>query len=110
MNTKLIAGGLLAGAFLLPIAAYADSDAGAVGSSAKTYVKDSVITAKVKAQLADEKLSSLVNVRVDTDNKGAVTLSGTAASRDAASKAVAIARAVEGVTSVENRIKIDDVK
>ena len=88
---------------MLPIAAFAaDSDP----SSAKTYVKDSVITTKIKADLAEEKMSSLVRINVDTDSRGMVTLSGSAASQGAINKAVSIAHAVKGVTSVENQIQI----
>ena len=54
----------------------------------------------------DSKLSSLVHIKVDTDNKGMVNLSGTARSQDAVDKAVSIARGVKGVTSVENHIKV----
>ena len=105
MNTKLAASCLLAGALMLPIAGYtADTDSDR--SSPKAYVKDSVITTKIKAQLAEEKLSSLVRINVDTDNKGMVTLSGTAASQNAVDQAVSIARAVKGVTSVQNNIQI----
>jgi hyperosmotically inducible protein len=101
MNLKLAASCLVAGALMLPIAGYAtESD------SAKTMVKDSVITTKVKAELAEEKASSLVKIGVVTDNKGMVTLSGTASSQKAVDKATAIARAVKGVTSVENHIQI----
>ena len=100
-HMKLAASCLVAGALMLPIAGYAaDSD------SAKTYVKDSAITTKIKAELAEEKLSSLVRISVDTDNKGMVTLGGTASSQSASDKAVSIARAVKGVTSVENHIQI----
>lgn len=103
MNTKLAASFFVAGALMLPIAGYpADSDR----SSATAYAKDSVITTKIKAQLAEEKVSSLVHISVDTDNKGVVTLSGTAGSQTAVDKAVAITRAVKGVTSVENHIRI----
>jgi len=105
MNTKLAASLFVAGALMLPIAGYtADGDSDR--SSPKAFVKDSVITTKIKAELAEEKLSSLVRINVDTDNKGMVSLSGTAASQAAADKAVSIARAVKGVTSVENHIKI----
>jgi len=105
MNTKLAATLLVAGALMLPIAGYtADSDSDR--SSPKTFVKDSVITTKIKAELAEEKVSSLVRISVDTDNHGMVTLSGTAKSKNAANKAVSIARGVEGVTSVENHIRI----
>jgi hyperosmotically inducible protein len=107
MKTKLAAICIVTGALALPIAGYAaDSDTEAVNSSAKAFVKDSVITTKIKADLAEEKLMSLVRISVGTDNKGMVTLGGTAASQDAADKAVSIAHAVKGVTSVENHIKI----
>jgi len=105
MNKKLAASCFVVGALLLPIASHsADSDADR--SAPKTFVKDSVITAKIKAELAEQKLSSLVKIKVDTDKKGAVVLRGTAVSQDAADKAVSIARSVKGVTSVTSRIKI----
>lgn len=52
------------------------------------------------------KLSSLVHISVDTDNRGMVTLSGTAPSQKAANRAFSIARGVKGVTSVENHSQI----
>ena len=105
MNTKLAASCFVAGALMLPIAGHS-ADADSNRSSPKAYVKDSVITTKIKAELAEQKLSSLVRIRVDTDKKGMVTLNGTAKSQDAADKAVSIARAVKGVTSVESHIKV----
>jgi hypothetical protein len=103
MNIKLAASFLVAGALMLPIAGHsADSDRSSPGA----FVKDSVITAKIKAELAEEKLSSLWHISVDTDRKGMVVLSGTAATREAADKAVSIARAVNGVTSVKSNIRI----
>jgi hyperosmotically inducible periplasmic protein len=103
MKTKLAVSCLLAGALMMPIAGFA---ADPEPSSAKTYVKDSVITTKIKADLAEEKMSSLVQINVDTDNRGMVTLSGSAASQSAINKAISIARAVKGVTSVESQIQI----
>jgi hyperosmotically inducible periplasmic protein len=105
MNTKVIGACLVAGALMLPIAGYT-ADADSNRSSPKAYVKDSVITAKIKAELAEEKLSSLVHIRVDTDNKGRVSLSGTAATQEAADKAVLIAHRVKGVTFVQSNIQI----
>jgi hyperosmotically inducible protein len=103
MNMILAASCLVAGALVLPITSYAaDSDS----SSATVFVKDSVITTQVKAELAEKKLSTLVHISVDTDKDGMVVLSGTAPSKDAVNKAVSIARAVKGVTSVENHIQI----
>jgi hyperosmotically inducible protein len=103
MTIKLAAICLASAVLMLPIAGYtADSE----HSSATTVVKDSVITTKIKAELAAEKMSSLVHISVDTDNKGAVTLGGTASNKAAVDKAVSIAKAVSGVTSVDNKIKV----
>jgi len=107
MNVKLVAGCIMAGAMMLPITGYAaDSDS----SSPTAFVKDSVITTQIKADLAEKKLSSLVQVSVDTDDHGMVTLSGTVPSRDAANRVVSIARGVKGVTSVENHLLIASEK
>jgi hyperosmotically inducible protein len=82
--------------------------ADAEGTKAKTkeFVKDSVITTKVKADLAAAKLASLVKIQVETDNAGMVTLSGSTATQTAKDRAVSIAQAVKGVTSVDNQIKV----
>ena len=74
--------------------------------SAETYVKDSAITTKVKTKLAAEKVSSLAKIHVDTDNKGMVVLTGTAENQQAVDKAATIARDTEGVTSVQNNVKV----
>jgi hyperosmotically inducible protein len=90
---------------LTPVAAFAgDSDSDR--AHALTFVADSVITTKVKAKLADEHMSSLARIGVDTDAKGAVVLSGSARSQKDADMAVSIARATEGVTSVTSTITI----
>ncbi len=105
MKMKIASACFLAGALALPVSGYsADSDADHM--SAKAYVSDSMITTKIKAKLAEEKLASAVHIKVDTDNKGVVTLSGTANTREEANKAVSIARSVEGVATVENNIKV----
>lgn len=105
MITKLATITLVVGALILPIAGYsADSDSDR--SSPKAFVKDSVITTKIKTKLGEEKLSSMVHIRVDTDKKGKVSLSGNARTQDDVDKAVAIAREVEGVTSVKNKIRV----
>ncbi len=74
--------------------------------SAKTVVKDSVITTKIKAKLAKEKMSTLTQLKVETDSKGEVVLSGTLKTKAEVDKAVAIARGTEGVTSVVSKIVI----
>jgi hypothetical protein len=89
---------------MAPVATYAATDQD--HSSAKVFVKDSVITTKIKAQLAAEKLPSLIHIRVDTDKDGFVELRGTAKTQEEIDKAGSIAKAVEGVTEVENDIHI----
>jgi hyperosmotically inducible protein len=106
MNMKLVTTTLLAGALLLPVAGHAATDSDSDRSSPKAYAKDSVITTKIKAKFALDKAVSALHIKVDTDNKGIVTLSGNAKSQEEADKAVSIARGVEGVVSVENNITI----
>jgi hyperosmotically inducible protein len=106
MNAKLVASCLVTAALIFPIAGHA-ADAASVASATKTLVKDSVITTKIKAKLAEKKLASLIHIKVETDDKGMVTLSGTAKSQKAVDRAVAIANAVKGVTSVDNQIIVE---
>jgi hyperosmotically inducible periplasmic protein len=82
------------------------NDSDADRSNPAAFVKDSAITAKVKAKLALQHLTSLGRVQVDTDMNGAVWLTGSARTQEAATQAVAIARDTEGVTSVHSEIKI----
>lgn len=89
----------------VPVATYgADSDSDR--SSPKAFVKDAAITAQIKARMAKDKEVSATHIRVDTDNKGVVTLSGKAKSQREADKAVMIARNVKGVISVEDNIQV----
>jgi hyperosmotically inducible protein len=79
-----------------------------VADSSETgvYVKDSVITTKVKAKLAERHLSTLIKIKVDTDRDGVVWLSGVAPTRDASDLAEAITKDTDGVRSVHNNIVI----
>lgn len=119
MNHIFSANLLLTGLLLLPLASHGaelndDSDAvqsmpsesTTMESSTMEYVEDSVITTKIKAGLAAEQMSSLINIHVDTDEAGEVTLSGGVADQTALDKAIAIATGVEGVISVKNDIKV----
>jgi len=71
-----------------------------------TYVKDSTITAKIKTKLAAEQITSVTQIKVDTDNQGVVWLSGVAKSQEEADKAVSIAQGTEGVKAVKNNIQV----
>jgi osmotically-inducible protein OsmY len=65
------------------------------------YVDDSVITTKVKSQLAADDFLKSFQISVET-YKGTVQLSGFVGSQKAVDKAGEIARSVNGVTSVKN--------
>ncbi|MBU4317723.1 MAG: BON domain-containing protein [Proteobacteria bacterium] len=67
------------------------------------YVDNSVITAKVKAQLANDELLKLFQISVVTF-KDTVQLSGFVDSQKALEKAGQIARSVDGVTAVKNNL------
>jgi hyperosmotically inducible periplasmic protein len=74
--------------------------------TAGTYVKDSVITTKVKTKLAAKHMSTLTNIKVDTDANGAVWLSGKAPTKDASDLAEMITKDTAGVTAVHNKIVV----
>jgi hyperosmotically inducible periplasmic protein len=105
MKIKLATACFIIGTLLAPIAAHAE-DTDTDRTHPKTFVKDSVITTKIKAKLADEKMSSLAQIKVDTHSKGAVVLSGRVGTQEEADKAVSIARETEGVTSVKSKLRI----
>ena len=108
MKIKLSTAGLVIGALLLPATGYtADQPSKpSVTEKVKENVGDAVITSKVKAEFAKDKQVDAMHINVDTDNKGVVTLRGMAKSKAEADKAVAIAKATQGVTAVKNEIQI----
>lgn len=65
------------------------------------YVDDTVITSKVKAAVLGESSLKSAEINVET-YKGVVQLTGFVRSRADIDKAVAVAKAVKGVTSVKN--------
>jgi hyperosmotically inducible protein len=69
------------------------------------YIDDTVITTKVKAAIAEDPLTKVLEVKVKTF-KGEVQLSGFVSSREAADRAVELARGVKGVTSVKDDMQI----
>jgi len=67
------------------------------------YVDDSVITTKIKTQLANDDFLKSFQISVET-RKGIVELSGFVDSQNAKDKAGQIARGVGGVKSVKNAL------
>ena len=105
MTHKLLSSCVVLACLLAPLAARAVEDSTATPHPG-VFIKDSVITTKVKTKLAEDKMRTLVHLHVDTDDTGRVVLRGTARSQEAADNAVTITRSVEGVTSVESHIKV----
>jgi hyperosmotically inducible protein len=95
---------LLAGVLAGPVAVAQDADADR--AHPKAFIRDSVITTKIKSKLAAEHLTSLAHLRVDTDEDGVVWLSGSAHNQEAVDRAVSIARDTEGVRDVKSTVKI----
>jgi hyperosmotically inducible periplasmic protein len=106
MNTKYVIAGLTLCAFLGSVVALADEDSDKDRSHPGAFVKDSVITTKIKTKLAAGHLTSMGRIHVDTDKDGVVWLSGSARTQEAIDEAVSIARSTEHVKSVRNDLII----
>lgn len=104
MNKVILAGVLTAGVAFAPLL-LAD-ETGAASDTSHHFVKDSVITTKVKSKLAAKHLTTLTRIKVDTDENGVVWLSGRAPSKDAVDLATELARNTDGVTSVHNDVAV----
>ena len=82
-----------------------DSSMNKVGN----FMDDSTITAKEKAALVDHDSIKSTDISVKTDQK-VVTLSGFVESQAQAEEAVKVAKGVEGVTSVSDKLHVRDSK
>ena len=69
------------------------------------YVDDTAITAKVKTAIFEQPTLKSAEINVETF-KGVVQLSGFVSSQDNVNTAMATARAVNGVTSVKNDMRV----
>jgi hyperosmotically inducible periplasmic protein len=74
-------------------------------SGTKTAVKDTTVTARVKAALHKDKTVRAAEIHVDTV-AGVVTLSGNAPTTETATRAEEIAEKTKGVRSVKNDITV----
>jgi len=105
MKFKLATTCFVVGSVLATFSAYA-ADSDTDRSNPTNYVKDSVITTKIKTKLAAEHIGSAKHISVDTDKNGVVWMTGTANSQAEVDKAVAIARDTEGVKSVHSKLTV----
>jgi hyperosmotically inducible protein len=105
MKTQL-ATSLMIGALILPVAGFAADTVSKAAAEVKESVADTVITTRIKAAFASDKAVSVRSIKVDTDAKGVVTLSGNAKTQSEVDKAGRIAYDTQGVTSVNNNITV----
>jgi hyperosmotically inducible protein len=105
MKSGIVTSLLVAATLSAPIIAIAQ-DADSDRSHPEAFVKDSVITSKIKTKLAAEHVQSLGHIHVDTDANGVVWLRGTAKTQDAADLAVELAKGTEGVKDVHSHISV----
>ncbi len=96
---KLASAAAVAALFALPLAGHAQQSPG-------TLIKDSAITAKIKAAQAGDSTVRATRINVETDNNGVVTLTGNARSQAEIDRAVELTKGVQGVTSVTNNMTL----
>jgi hyperosmotically inducible protein len=77
----------------------------AMSDAARTTAGDAAITVAVSAALAKDSQLSAMRIDVDTDG-GRVVLNGSAPSTAAKERATMLARGVDGVKSVDNRLAV----
>ena len=102
---RLILASMLAASIVSVPMVLADDESTPPDSS-HHFVKDSVITSKVKSKLAAKHLTTLTRIKVDTDENGVVWLSGRAPTQDAVDLAGMIAKNTDGVNSVHNDVVV----
>lgn len=88
---------------LLLAASLAGCAGGTKHESTGEYIDDSVLTTKVKTSILGDSKLKLLQINVET-YKGVVQLSGFVDSKNAAERAVELARTVSGVKSVNNSL------
>lgn len=69
------------------------------------YIDASVLTSKVKTAIYNDPMLKVLQINVETF-KGVVQLSGFVDSPEAAARAVEVARSVEGVKAVKNKMSV----
>jgi hyperosmotically inducible protein len=91
-------------AFLVLLAFFAGCQA-TTGRTAGENIDDTTLTTSVKTALARDKIGTLTRIDVDTV-KGVVTLNGVVPSTADRSRAVEVARGVNGVQKVVDNLQV----
>ena len=112
-SNRLIAAAALLGAisFAMPLTTRAQDNSMESGAKemyhgAKTDVKDTAITTKVKGALDTNPITKSSTIHVDTEN-GVVNLSGIVPNASVIAEAQKIAQNTEHVKTVQNNLKVD---
>ena len=103
----LVATVLAAGAVGCSSTSSTEGAAESAGATAGRVVDDSVITGKVKSALIADPVTKAHQINVETF-QGTVQLQGWVDSSEARSRAVEIAKTVDGVKDVKNSLQLRD--
>lgn len=112
LGTAVMSGSVLAESTTSKAGSAADNAGQKIDSSMNkvgNFMDDSAITAKVKAALVDHESIKSTDISVKTE-KSVVTLSGFVESQSQAEQAVSVAKGVEGVASVSDKLHVRDSK
>ena len=90
---------------LVGVAALSACAATPTSESTGQYIDDTVTTTKVKAAVFDDPSLKSAEINVETF-KGQVQLSGFVSSQDAINRAATLARGIDGVRGVTNRMQL----
>ena len=101
----LIAAAVCSFATLAPAVVLAGAD---TSGQPQIETTDSAIKSAIKSQFAADENSSfgLSHIDVDVNHHGVVALEGKVSSKEAADRAVSIAKATDGVREVKNQLKV----
>lgn len=109
MNKTTFATRLLAASLVMaaagPAAYAADRAAPVTAQKAGAYIDDSVITAKVKAALVEDKQISAMKINVSTKD-GVVTLKGSVPSAELGQHALQLVAGIDGVLDVKSDLTV----
>ena len=98
---------LLYGMTVGPPLARAGDETLAETARSRSFVKDSPVGQKVRVRLGSAGKDVFDRLHVDADAQGVVWLRGAVRAQEDAQRAVDIARATDGVRSVNSRIRIE---
>lgn len=85
-------------------------EAGAEPAAERQYVDGGVMAGQIRSHLASEGFSPITKIDVEANENGSVVLKGEAASDAEATRAVNVAKEVNGVTSVRSEILVRRIR